>query len=68
VTWLLLTHRGANGISVELSLPELIGEDDRVVAWKERIILPPIRRDSTPGAAVLDQGEAIEVEITRRTP
>jgi hypothetical protein len=44
-TWILLFHRAGDETRAELSLPVAFGEDDRVTAWRERIILGPIPRD-----------------------
>ena len=52
----------------ELSLPAALGEDGRVEAWRERIILGPIRvSQTTPAFADLELTEEIDIPVTART-
>jgi hypothetical protein len=59
-TWLLLTHwserDGSVEVRAELSLPLDIAENQKVIGWRERIILPPT-----------DLGP-VEIEPSPRTP
>src|SRR5205823_4957842 len=49
-TWILLMATSKGTVRCELSCPSEIGEDGRVSAWSERIILPPLEFDTTlPG-------------------
>lgn len=41
-TWVLLINRRADLVTSELALPEAIGEDGRIDAWAERLLLEPI--------------------------
>lgn len=71
ITWLLLIHRdrGTRELRTELSRPVSMGEDGRVDAWSERIILgavpfdDPVRVDPKSPE---DLGPEIDVEIKRR--
>ncbi len=46
-TWFLLYHRSANdGLRAELSLPIEVNDQNVVVGWKERILLPPRTYDA----------------------
>lgn len=40
--WVLLVKVEGDALHLELSLPDRVGDDDRVVSWSERILLPPI--------------------------
>lgn len=53
VTWILLIHRAKDEVRCELSLPSSMGEDGRINAWHERIIL----------AAVPVNGDQIEIDV-----
>ncbi|HNN97056.1 MAG TPA: hypothetical protein PKI03_32530 [Pseudomonadota bacterium] len=65
-TWILLVHRKEGFLHTELSLPSAIGDDGRVDAWSERIILEPIGSASD----LIDIPEAppaIEIAVTRKS-
>lgn len=66
VTWLLLIARGRNEVRCELSLPKAIGDDGKVEAWSERIILEPVGCDTELVVTPLDQEADIVVEVSRR--
>src|SRR5216683_3152470 len=59
ITWLLLVCPTENEVRCELSLPASVGEDDRVEAWMERIVLEPIGLDPNPNTKA-DSEPAIE--------
>lgn len=65
LTWLLLIHRTDEGLRIELSLPDLIGDDGRPERWPERIILPSI--DFTNGPSGIpnypDDGPEFDVDV-----
>jgi hypothetical protein len=70
-TWLLLIHRDyiARELRAELSRPIAMGEDGRVDAWAERIILDAVPFDesfSFEPAPDAPQGPDVDVEIKRR--
>ena len=67
-TWVLLVSRCSDEIRCELSLPNEIGEDGRVVNWDERIILPPVHIDNGATTTFSEEEGAddIVVEILRR--
>lgn len=66
VTWLLLLSRTDAELRAELSLPGLIGADDRVESWAERILLEPIDLRPTPDLEQLGEPTAIDVPVRRR--
>lgn len=45
MTWILLVHRGAEGVRSELSLPLSINDDGYIDAWRERIMLGVLPND-----------------------
>ncbi|WP_369915575.1 hypothetical protein AB8810_03565 [Xanthomonas sp. NCPPB 3005] len=45
MTWILLVHRGAEGVRSELSLPLSINNDGYIDAWRERIMLGMLPND-----------------------
>lgn len=70
-TWLLLIHRdqAARELRTELSRPVSMGEDGRVDAWSERIILGVVPFDDqviVDPASPNDSSPDIVVEIKRR--
>ena len=68
VTWLLLLSHSGKEISVELSLPNAIGADDRVESWVERIIVDPISVEPTPNFGKLEEAvDFSDIDVTRRT-
>jgi len=68
LTWILLIARIGADVRCELSLPAALGEDGRVEAWRERIILGPIRvSQTTPAFADLELTEEIDIPVTART-
>lgn len=71
VTWLLLIHRdrAARELRAELSRPVSMGEDGRVAAWSERIMLGAVPYDDpviVDPASPKNSGSDIVVEIKRR--
>lgn len=70
LTWLMLFHVDDEGFRVELSLPDAI-VDGRITSWAERIILPVFPRGDDrltefAGPRSDDQGEGVDVEVSRR--
>ena len=67
--WMFLIHQMDGNVRSEVSLPVMIGDDNRIVDWKVRIILPVwrgeddqrVRRAVGPAA-----GPDAEVTISRR--
>ena len=51
-TWFLLIHRASKEVRCELSLPISIGEDGRIDAWRERILLGSTPLDGDLAEAV----------------
>jgi hypothetical protein len=45
MTWILLVHRGAEGVRSELSLPLSINDDGYIDVWRERIMLGVLPND-----------------------
>jgi hypothetical protein len=46
-TWWLLVHTRHDEMRLELSCPKGVGEDGRIDAWTERVILEPLPIDGT---------------------
>ena len=66
-TYVLLVHRTANEVRLELSLPVDFDERGRIATWRDRIILEPIRLDAGPEVpAPIDPGEEIDVPVRRK--
>jgi hypothetical protein len=63
LTWILLIARIGDEVRCELSLPAVIGEDDRVEGWRERIILDPIRVAGASNITVADLELTPEIDI-----
>ena len=66
--WLLLVHRDGAELRAELSLPRAVDDDNRVVEWEERILLPPLSVAPTPeiGDGSLEEPDEIEVPVHRK--
>jgi hypothetical protein len=64
-TWVLLYHVTETEIRAELSLPDSM-VDGYIDTWVERIILPPIPLDVTPGVTA-EQAVEADVPVARRT-
>lgn len=65
-TWVLLFHRTNNKVLCELSLPEGLGEDMHLDAWKIRIILGSVDTDPTVILPLPDSGPDIDIQIVRK--
>lgn len=70
-TWVLLLKRDSvlGQVRCELSHPTAMDEENRIVGWSERIILPPVEFDPTPDIAADDGGPddgEITIDIKRR--
>jgi len=65
VTWVLLTHRNAVSVNLELSLPSEMDVEGRVVSWSRRIILNPVMLLEAPMPIVPDV-PAIDIAVTPR--
>ena len=66
-TWVFLVHISSSEIRAELSYPVVI-ESGKILAWKERILLPPT--DIDPSAFEFtpdDLGPEIDVKVERKT-
>jgi hypothetical protein len=66
-TWFLLVNARKGQVFCELSMPLSIGNDERIGAWRERIILPSIL---AVGAEITpiepDEGDAPQVNVRRK--
>jgi hypothetical protein len=67
-TWVLLYATLEDEVRCELSKPDALDVQGYVVAWSERIILPPITRRPTPDIADDDDDDSgdVVVEVKRR--
>jgi hypothetical protein len=67
-TWVLLhyTDSTKQEIRIELSRPSEIGDDGKISAWSERIILPSISFDGDPVEILTPSGPDIDIEIRRK--
>lgn len=65
VTWLLLIACAGDEVRAELSCPAGIGDDGRVEAWRERIVLTPVKLGS-PVPPDFEPGPEIDVDVIRR--
>jgi hypothetical protein len=67
-TWILLVYRVADLVRSELSSPTGFTEDDDVLGWYERIILPSIDLASatTRNATHLEEPDVIDVPVIRK--
>ena len=68
-TWILLLNTRFDQLRMELSRPTSIGEDNRVDAWSERILLSPI--DIEPTMPIIDPDDDgplpdVEVHVERK--
>lgn len=62
MTWILLVHRGADGVRSELSLPLSINKDGYIDAWRERILLGVLPND--PGLDDIKPSPSDQPDIT----
>ena len=68
LTWILLIARIDDEVRFELSLPAKIGDDERIEAWTERLILDPFRVNSRAYISItLEPTPEISIPITART-
>ena len=67
-TWVLLhfTDSIRHEIRIELSRPSEIGDDGKISAWSERIVLPSISFDGDPVEILTPSGPDIDIEIRRK--
>lgn len=66
--WLLVVYEDNGEVRSELSLPDAVGEDARVDAWRERIVLAPIPIDPTPKEQPdADSQPDIDIPLTRKS-
>lgn len=67
-TWLLMYFASRDELRAELSLPVSMDIEGRVVAWRERIILPKISLDpdAVVNAPAPDFGPDIEINIAKK--
>jgi hypothetical protein len=68
MTWVLLVHRGVDGVRSELSLPFAINEEGFIDAWRERIVLGvvPIDPDLEGFKPSPNDQPDIAIDIKRR--
>jgi hypothetical protein len=65
--WILVTHEDNDEVRFELSLPDAVGEDERVDGWVERIILAPIPIDPTLRERTeADMEPDLDIPLTRK--
>lgn len=66
-TWVLLHHITKNKIQAELSRPNEIDEDGKIVAWSERILFDAISLDGE--AIIINQPQLpdIDIKISRKS-
>lgn len=69
IMWMLLRHRkkGAESVSVELSLPASMTKGGEVTAWLTRIILDPITVEATVEVEDDQTDQGIDVPVRRRS-
>jgi hypothetical protein len=66
--WLLVACESDDEVRFELSLPDSVGEDERVDKWVERIVLAPIPIDPTPKERIdADMEPNIDIPLTRKS-
>lgn len=65
-TWLLLIHLDQSEVRSELSLPLSLDDQDRVIGWRERIILPSIDFDPDQIELPTDDTPDIDIAVRRR--
>lgn len=65
-TWVLLHHRSAEKIQVELSKPNEIDDDGMIVSWSERLLLSDIPLDGERISVTAPQLPDIDIEISRK--
>ena len=67
-TWVLLhfTDTVSNELKIELSRPSMIGDDGRISAWSERIILRSVPLDGDLVNVTPPQGPDIDFEVRRK--
>jgi hypothetical protein len=66
-TWVLLHHRSANKIHVELSKPNEIDKDGMIISWSERLLLSDIPLDGETITVTPPQLPDINIEISRKS-
>lgn len=67
ITWWLLVCARHDEVRMELSCPRNIGEDGRIDAWSERILLSPLAVEITDGPPGDDDDmQPIDVPVERR--
>jgi hypothetical protein len=64
--WFLLRRRRENRIFAELSMPDAIGRDNRVIGWAKRVILEPMDLDPTPHPVRDDEPQDFDPEVRRK--
>jgi hypothetical protein len=65
--WILVTHEDDDEVRFELSLPDAVGEDERVDGWVERVILAPIAIDPTlKERTEADMEPDLDIPLTRK--
>ena len=66
LVWFLLRHRRGNRIVAELSIPDAIGNDRKIIGWAQRVILDPIDLDPSPHPARDDEPQDFDPQVTRK--
>ena len=65
MTWMLLIGRQRGGVRAELSLPDGVGEDNRVESWIERIILGDLPGDDGFDLPLPENGPELDIDVVR---
>lgn len=66
VTWILLIRRADDEVFSELSLPDSMTDDGTIVGWKTRILLDPVKLDTSVPTQDDSTDDAIVVPVVRR--
>lgn len=67
-TWVLLhyTDPVKKEVRIELSRPSEIGEDGKICAWSERIVLTPLQFDGDALEIIPPSGPEIQIDVRRK--
>lgn len=65
-TWVFLINHAEKELRGELSLPIGLGSDERITAWRERILLPALPLDDEPFEIRPPEQPDIDVKIRRK--
>jgi hypothetical protein len=62
ITWVLLYATDHDEVRIEVSCPNRMGDDDHIIGWSERIILPAVKLDS-PLDDLADADDVTEIDV-----